>query len=250
MKLQEKYLKTILIIFLITVSCHLAINFEIYLDNQNFIQKILSENDIDKYKTESEVAQAITSITFNNIKNYTGNKSAFIYCGTPLNIYKDGGACGCKSLFTLSLLKEAGIEAHILGLTQGKNNYAFKHVIIEAKIGNRYIILDPSFNTSYNYSKEQLKSKTIFDEYIAKIKEDSNIVYPKLYNFTTYSYFNYNLFGPFKNIAFSFSKKLDSTLGYKIYQPYFIIRCDLRYIFISLFLMVLLSLILIKVYRI
>jgi len=232
---ETNFQKIILLFAIILTILFLVKNTSTYLDNQKFLEELIKKEDISN-KTKYEIVKKMTSLTYNLIKNETDSKYFLLFCGTPKEIYIRGGACGYKSLFLLSILKELDIESNMLGLTLTKDNYAFKHVVVEAKIDNKLIILDPTYNASYNYSKEELKNQTIFEIYRNKILNDSKIEYPSFYNFTTYSYFNYNIFGPFKNMAIFFKNKF----GIIIYQPYFLLRCDLRNIIISFLVLILL----------
>ena len=68
----------------------------------------------------------------------------------------DGGACGTHSHVLAKLLKQSGIPVRIAQMKCGKEYGC--HIVVEAKISNKFVVLDPLYNLSFRNTKGQLAS--------------------------------------------------------------------------------------------
>jgi hypothetical protein len=86
----------------------------------------------------------------------------------------DGGACGTHSHVLAKLLKQSGISVRIAQMKCGKKYGC--HIVVEAKISNKFVVLDPLYNLSFRNTNGQLASfseiSQDWDFYKKQVPED------------------------------------------------------------------------------
>jgi len=92
----------------------------------------------------------------------------------------DGGACGTHSHVLAKLLKQSNIPIRIAQMKCG-NEYGC-HIVVEAKLSNKFVVLDPLYNLSFRNTNGQLASfseisqdwdfykKQVPEDYVMKMK--------------------------------------------------------------------------------
>jgi hypothetical protein len=68
----------------------------------------------------------------------------------------DGGACGTHSHVLAKLLKQSNIPVRIAQMKCGQQYGC--HIVVEAKISNKFVVLDPLYNLSFRSPDGQLAS--------------------------------------------------------------------------------------------
>jgi len=200
-----------------------------YIQNQSLLYNMIDEYGLGN-GSDFDKASAATELTYTDIKLRPSPGSSTFVCRTPRKILAAGGNCGDHVLFEVSLLDAMGIDAHPLGLTHGRGDDSFKHVVVEANIDGGWLVFDPLYNQSPGLGSKELTGEN-FDAYVKSARE-TGLEYDESWNFDNTERFRYGIFGPFEGTA-EFFGKIVNKLGYDIRQPYFMLRCRLRSIVFS-----------------
>jgi len=203
----------------------------VYINNQKTLKKILEEYDVYSLNNNYEKVNKINEITYKIInKTFTHGGTSFV-CRTPIKILNQGGNCGDHVHFELSMLHILNIDSHPLGLCPSSENDDFSHVVVEANINNKWLIFDPLYNMSPGKTSNELNNPIARKEYLDQTKQ-TKMEYSEEWDFDDTARFRYGLFGPFKKIAQSIGNLLNKV-GLDLHQPYFMLRCELRYMILT-----------------
>jgi len=122
--------------------------------------------------------------------------------GPPASrIYESGGHCGRRARLLIVLLGKQGIPARKIHLVN--QNYArfghaseYVHAVVEAKVQDRWIVLDPLYNIiyrrrdgSYATLEEIRADSQVFQRGLASADTTFSPYYPTLYTFGDYRKF-------------------------------------------------------------
>jgi len=243
---MKKRISTKKIIFSVLFILIIALFFNIfaYCLNQKILKEILVENNVYQLEDNFEKAKAVTSITNKIVKNLSKESGKTFMCRTPRMIIKNGGVCGDKAFLAISMLRLLDIDARPLGLCKNADDDLFMHVVVEAKIYDKWLVFDPSYNLSYNATKEQLSNKSLLISYVNRIADESQEEYNLKYDYDDTAHFRYSLFGPLKKPTIHLSNLLEEKFDYTFHQYYFMIQCELRNIFLLTVMIIILILLL------
>ncbi len=230
MKLARMIKGYLFLFLLFLATAFLVINIVTYIQNQRTFGQMLESGGVYSLPDDLARAERVTDIVYRINGNGCIPKSHII-CATAA-IIRNGGACGERVFLEVSMLRMLDIPSRPLGLMKSSQDDGFSHVVVEADVNGSLMVLDPSFNSTFAGTADGLKDTAVFEEYRQQIKENTGLDYPEEYDYNDTAYFRYGVLGPFKNMGIAVSRVL-SLFGLTIYQYYFLLRCELRNIVIS-----------------
>jgi len=90
---------------------------------------------------------------------------------SALNVYRHGGHCAKRSRLLTILLEDQGIPAHKLFLYNERGlellndpPRAWVHVVVEAKLGDRWVVVDPLFDIAFGRPDGRLATADVIRE--------------------------------------------------------------------------------------
>lgn len=103
-----------------------------------------------------------------------------------------GGGCGHYVAVLTRLLHRAGFEARIAQMLCEDTSYGACHIVAEAKVGERWVVLDPLYDHAFRAPDGTLASyaevSAHWDRYVAQVPPD----YRRMYNYNDVRYTNWS----------------------------------------------------------
>jgi hypothetical protein len=166
-------------IFIILIIVFFFLSFQ---DDKIFDQII--EKSINKGMTDEKKLTTLLNVTHNFLKDKKGfyqisSKGKINPNNLILKSINGDGDCGVYSKILSRLLIRAGIKVR-LGQMKCDNIWAC-HIIVEAKINNKWIIADPTYNVIFKNRNNQMTEfneiKNNFEYFRSQVPSNYNLEY-------------------------------------------------------------------------